>query len=83
MATICARSRGCSTAPSIGSAAATSAASARSTIEAEQPMAFHVDGEPVVGGTRLTVRVHPSALQDRSQMNEEFGIENSEFATNS
>jgi diacylglycerol kinase (ATP) len=33
------------------------------TIEAEQPMAYHVDGEPVAGGTRLTVRVHPAALR--------------------
>jgi YegS/Rv2252/BmrU family lipid kinase len=33
------------------------------TIEAEQPMPYHVDGEPVAGGTRLTARVHPSALR--------------------
>ena len=32
------------------------------TIEAGQPMTFHVDGEPVQGGTRLTARVHPAAL---------------------
>ena len=30
---------------------------------ADQPMTFHVDGEPVVGGTRLRVRVHPGALR--------------------
>ena len=33
------------------------------TVEADQPMTFHVDGEPVVGGTRLSARVHPGALQ--------------------
>ncbi len=32
------------------------------TIEADLPMTFHVDGEPVIGGTRLTARVHPGAL---------------------
>jgi diacylglycerol kinase (ATP) len=35
----------------------------RVTIEADRPMTFHVDGEPVTGGTRLTVRVHPGALR--------------------
>jgi len=34
----------------------------RATIEADRPMTFHVDGEPVLGGTRLDVRVHPGAL---------------------
>jgi diacylglycerol kinase family enzyme len=33
------------------------------TIETEQPMTFHVDGEPVSGGLRLVVRVHPGALR--------------------
>ncbi len=33
------------------------------TIECEEPMVFHVDGEPVRGGTRLRVRIHPGALQ--------------------
>jgi YegS/Rv2252/BmrU family lipid kinase len=33
------------------------------TIEAEHPMTFHVDGEPVSGGRRLVVRVHPGALR--------------------
>jgi YegS/Rv2252/BmrU family lipid kinase len=33
------------------------------TVEADQPMTFHVDGEPVVGGTRLNARVHPGALR--------------------
>jgi len=33
------------------------------TIEADLPMTFHVDGEPVVGGNRLTARVHPGALR--------------------
>jgi YegS/Rv2252/BmrU family lipid kinase len=32
------------------------------TIESGQPMVFHVDGEPVQGGTQLKVRVHPAAL---------------------
>ena len=32
------------------------------TIESDQPMAYHVDGEPVAGGTRLKARVHPGAL---------------------
>lgn len=32
------------------------------TIEAEAPMVFHVDGESVVGGATLKVRVHPGAL---------------------
>ena len=33
------------------------------TIEADQPMMFHVDGEPVQGGARLRARVHPAALR--------------------
>jgi YegS/Rv2252/BmrU family lipid kinase len=33
------------------------------TIEADEPMTYHVDGEPVVGGTRLVARVHPAALR--------------------
>ncbi len=32
-------------------------------IECETPMWFHVDGEPVSGGTRLQARVHPGALR--------------------
>jgi diacylglycerol kinase (ATP) len=32
------------------------------TIESDQPMAFHVDGEPVAGGTHLRARIHPGAL---------------------
>jgi len=35
----------------------------RATIEADEPMWFHVDGEPVQGGTRLEARVLPSALK--------------------
>jgi diacylglycerol kinase family enzyme len=35
----------------------------RITIEADHPMTFHVDGEPVAGGARLVVRVHPGALR--------------------
>lgn len=33
------------------------------TIESDQPMVFHVDGEAVQGGTRLQVRIHPGALR--------------------
>ena len=33
------------------------------TIECADAMAFHVDGEPVAGGTRLTARVLPAALR--------------------
>jgi diacylglycerol kinase (ATP) len=32
------------------------------TIECDQPMVYHVDGEPVSAGTSLRVRVHPGAL---------------------
>ena len=35
---------------------------ARATIECDQPMTYHVDGEPVSGGTSLRIRVHPGAL---------------------
>jgi diacylglycerol kinase (ATP) len=35
----------------------------RTTIESEHPMTFHVDGEPVQGGTRLDARVHQGALR--------------------
>jgi diacylglycerol kinase (ATP) len=34
----------------------------RATIESDQPMRYHVDGEPVSGGTSLRVRVNPGAL---------------------
>jgi YegS/Rv2252/BmrU family lipid kinase len=33
------------------------------TIEADVPLTYHVDGEPVQGGTRLRVRIHPGALR--------------------
>ena len=33
------------------------------TIECDDPMTFHVDGEPVRGGTTLTARVRPHALK--------------------
>ena len=33
------------------------------TIECSEPIVFHVDGEPIVGGTRLEARVHPGALR--------------------
>jgi diacylglycerol kinase (ATP) len=32
------------------------------TIESDEPMTFHVDGEPVRGGTSIKVRIHPGAL---------------------
>lgn len=32
------------------------------TIESDAPMTFHVDGEPIAGGTRLVAAVKPSAL---------------------
>jgi diacylglycerol kinase family enzyme len=35
----------------------------QATIESDQPMVFHVDGEPVEGGKRLSVRVLPAALR--------------------
>ena len=34
----------------------------RATIESDRPMTYHVDGEPMVGGTSLRARVHPRAL---------------------
>lgn len=34
----------------------------RALIECEHPMMFHVDGEPVEGGTQIRIRVHPGAL---------------------
>ncbi|HZP49248.1 MAG TPA: YegS/Rv2252/BmrU family lipid kinase [Vicinamibacterales bacterium] len=34
----------------------------RVTIDCSEPMTFHVDGEPVQGGTRLEARIHPGAL---------------------
>jgi diacylglycerol kinase (ATP) len=33
------------------------------TIESEEPMLYHVDGEPIQGGTELRARVHPGALR--------------------
>jgi len=35
----------------------------QAVIEAPEPMIFHVDGEPVSGGTQLIARVHPGALR--------------------
>jgi YegS/Rv2252/BmrU family lipid kinase len=35
----------------------------RATIESDTPMTFHVDGEPVQGGTQLEARVLPAALK--------------------
>ena len=32
-------------------------------IESDAPMTFHVDGEPVAGGTRLQIRTHARALR--------------------
>jgi len=34
----------------------------RAAIECDRAMTFHVDGEPVQGGSCLNVRVHPGAL---------------------
>ena len=34
----------------------------RVVIESDRPMIFHVDGEPMQGGTSLRARVHPGAL---------------------
>jgi diacylglycerol kinase family enzyme len=34
----------------------------KATIESDRPMTFHVDGEPVAGGTILRLRIHPAAL---------------------
>jgi YegS/Rv2252/BmrU family lipid kinase len=36
---------------------------AEATIACDAPMTYHVDGEPVAGGTQVVVRVHPGALQ--------------------
>jgi YegS/Rv2252/BmrU family lipid kinase len=33
------------------------------TIEADAPLTYHVDGEPIEGGQRLRARVHPRALR--------------------
>ena len=34
------------------------------TIAAEEPLRFHVDGEPVAEqSTNLTIRIHPGALR--------------------
>jgi diacylglycerol kinase (ATP) len=32
------------------------------TIESSEPILFHVDGEPVQGGSSVTARIHPGAL---------------------
>ncbi len=32
-------------------------------VECTEPILFHVDGEPVQGGTRLEARIHPGALR--------------------
>jgi len=32
------------------------------TIESDSPMPYHVDGEPMVGGSSLRIRTHPGAL---------------------
>lgn len=32
-------------------------------VESDVPMRFHVDGEPVQGGTRLEARIHPGVLR--------------------
>jgi YegS/Rv2252/BmrU family lipid kinase len=35
------------------------------TVTASRPIAYHVDGEPFVGGTTISGRLHPGALQVR------------------
>ena len=35
----------------------------RATIESDTPMTYHVDGEPMQGGTSLEARVLPQALK--------------------
>ena len=35
----------------------------RATIESDRPLLFHVDGEPVQGGNRARIRIHPAALR--------------------
>ena len=32
-------------------------------VESDAPMAYHVDGEPFAGGTRLEARIHPGVLR--------------------
>ena len=34
----------------------------RVTIDSDEPITFHVDGEPVAGGAHLEARIHPRAL---------------------
>src|SRR5262245_50324734 len=36
---------------------------AEATIESDQPLVFHIDGELCQGGTKVQVRVHPGALK--------------------
>jgi diacylglycerol kinase (ATP) len=36
---------------------------AGAVVESAEPMRYHVDGEPVQGGTRLEARVHPGVLR--------------------
>jgi diacylglycerol kinase family enzyme len=38
-------------------------------ITSAQPMIFHIDGEPFVGGTTLRARIHPQALRIRVPKN--------------
>src|SRR4029078_4819499 len=35
----------------------------RATIESDRRLLFHVDGEPVQGGNRARIRIHPAALR--------------------
>ena len=32
-------------------------------VESDEPMGYHVDGEPCAGGTRLEARIHPGVLR--------------------
>ena len=34
-------------------------------VTASKPIAYHVDGEPFVGGTAIAARIHPGALRVR------------------
>jgi YegS/Rv2252/BmrU family lipid kinase len=38
----------------------------RLEVSATEPLAFHVDGEPVAGGPTLAARIHPGALRVRA-----------------
>jgi YegS/Rv2252/BmrU family lipid kinase len=37
------------------------------TVTASRPIAYHVDGEPFIGGTSIAARIHPGALRVRTR----------------